>query len=410
VNARPFNGPNEAGDERQDKPWEGKAMRLAASTTRLGCAAALAALLAACAAPDERAPETLRLTADEGRARVARLLPDGVTDRSGWATDIYAAFAALDVAPSYDNLCAAIAIIGQESSFQVDPVIPNLPAIARGEIERQRERAGVPKLVLDAALALPSSTGKSYAERLETVKTELQLSEIYEDFIGRVPLGRTFLAERNPVHTAGPMQVNVAFAAAYAADRPYPYPVNGPLRHEVFTRRGGVYFGVAHLLDYHAPYDRMIYRFADFNAGRYASRNAAFQNAVTQLTGVPLVRDGDVLRYDNGQPAKEAGSTELAVRTLARRIGLDDAAIRRDLALGNDERFERAPVYVRVFEMADRAAGRALPRAIVPTIDLKSPKITRTLTTEWFAGRVDERYRRCLARPREVSRSSRPTP
>ena len=365
---------------------------------RLAAATVLAALLAACAAPDERAPETLRLTADEGRARVARLIPDGVADRAGWATDIYAAVAALDVPPSYDNLCAAIAIIGQESGFQVDPVVPNLAAIARGEIERQRERAGVPKLVLDAALALPSSTGRSYAERLEGVKTEMQLSEIYEDFIGRVPLGRTFLAERNPVHTAGPMQVNVAFAAAYAADRPYPYPVTGPLRHEVFTRRGGVYFGIAHLLDYRAPYDRMIYRFADFNAGRYASRNAAFQNAVTQLSGIPLVRDGDLLRFDNGQPAKEAGSTELAVRTLARRLDLDDARIRRDLALGNDERFERTAVYVRVLEMADRAAGQPLPRAIVPTIDLKSPKITRKLTTDWFANRVDERYRRCLAR------------
>src|SRR5439155_23173143 len=192
-----------------------RAMKL--SVGRLIGAAALVAGLAGCAAPDERGPQPVRLTADQGRARVASLIPDGVPDRAGWATDIYAAVAALDIPPSFENLCAAIAIIGQESTFQVDPVIPNLPAIARAEIERQRERAGVPKFVLDAALALPSSTGRSYAERLDAVKTELQLSEIYDDFIGRVPLGRTFLAERNPVHTAGPMQVNVAFAAAYAA-------------------------------------------------------------------------------------------------------------------------------------------------------------------------------------------------
>jgi hypothetical protein len=352
-------------------------------------------LVAGCAAPE---PEGLRLTADEGRARVARLLPEGVGDRSGWATDIYAAIAALDIPPTYENLCAPIAIIGQESGFQVDPAIPGLPKIARAEIERQREHAGIPKLVLDAALALPSSNGRSYAERLDGARTERELSDIYDDFIGRVPLGRTFLADRNPIHTAGPMQVNVAFATAQAAKRPYPYPLDGTVRQELFTRRGGVYFGTAHLLDYRAPYDRMIYRFADFNAGRYASRNAAFQGAVTQLSGIALARDGDLLRYDGGTPAKEPGSTELAVRVLARRLDLDDAAIRRDLALGEDERFERTPAYRRVLELADRAIGHPAPRAMVPTIELKSPKITRRLTTEWYADRVQGRYQRCLAR------------
>jgi hypothetical protein len=249
------------------------------------------------------------LTAAQGRALVARLLPDGVADRNGWATDMYAAIAALELPPTAENMCAAIAVTQQESSFRADPAVPGLPAIAKREIERRRERSGVPRLVLDAALALPSSTGSSYGERLDHVKTELQLSDLFEDLIDRVPLGRTFFAGSNPVRTAGPMQVSIAFAERYTEARPYPYPLAGSVRSEVFSRRGGLYFGIAHLLDYKEPYDRYLYRFADFNAGRYASRNAAFQGAVTQVSGIPLALDGDLLRYDNGRPAREPGST-----------------------------------------------------------------------------------------------------
>jgi Protein of unknown function (DUF1615) len=158
--------------------------------------------------------------------------------------------------------------------------------------------------------------------------------------------------------------------------------------------------GIAHLLDYPASYDKHLYRFADFNAGHYASRNAAFQNAMTQITGVPLVLDGDLLRYEDGRPAKEPGSTELAVRALARRLDMSTADIRSDLELGKGAAFERTALYKRVLVLADRATDKTLPRAVVPQILLKSPKITRKLTTEWFANRVNDRYERCLRRSR----------
>jgi len=363
-----------------------------------GLFVATALALAACATTEPPAPSGPPMTAAEGRALVARLIPEATTDRIGWATDLYAAIAALELPATPDNICAAIAVIQQESGFRVDPPVPGLAAIARKEIDARRERAGVPKLALDAALALPSSNGRSYGERLDSVKTEMQMSDLFDDFIDRVPLGRTFLAERNPVRTAGPMQVSVSFAESVVAARPYPYPMSGSVRKEVFTRRGGLYFGVAHLLDFAAPYDRYLYRFADFNAGRYASRNAAFQSAVTQVSGIPLTLDGDVLRYDNGRPAREPGATETAVRVLARRVDLDNDAIRHDLELGTSAAFEKSPLYARVFALADRAAARRAPRAVLPEIDLHSPKITRKLTTEWFAHRVDERYRACLRR------------
>lgn len=365
-------------------------------------AVVLITLLSGCATVEDSPPppSDRPLTAAEGRARVARLLPGSVKDRSGWATDIYAAFASLDLAPSPENICAVIAVTEQESGFQVDPVVPGLAGIARTELDRRRESAGIPRFALDAALALPSANGKSYGERLDAVRSELQLSELYEDFIDKVPFGRKVLADRNPVRTGGPMQVSVAFAEAFAAAGPYPYPVTRSIRYEVFTRRGGVYFGVAHLLDYRVAYDRMLYRFADFNAGQYASRNAAFQSAVTLASGVPLDLDGDLVRYDRGEPAIGPGSTELATRVLAARLDLTDAQVRHGLELGKSPAFSQSLVYVRVFAHADRVSGTSVPRAVVPQIPLHSPKITRKITSEWFASRVDVRYRTCLGRMR----------
>ena len=194
------------------------------------------------------------------------------------------------------------------------------------------------------------------------------------------------------------MQVSIAFAESHAVAKTYPYPVNGSIRHEVFTRRGGVYFGIAHLLDYPAPYNNALYRFADFNAGHYASRNAAFQGAVTVASGIPLVLDGDLLRYEKGRVVEEPGSTELAVRAVAKRLDMTHTQIRRDLEVGRTHEFERSRLYARLFALAEKASGKPLPRAAMPNIRLKSPKITRRLTTEWFANRVASRYRNCLAR------------
>lgn len=356
------------------------------------------AVLAGCAADGQRGepgPHGRELP----RAQIADLLPATLADRSGWAADVHAAFVSLGIAPTLSNVCAALAITEQESSYRADPAVPGLARIAREEIDRRAARVGVPDFAVRAALQLASPDGRTWAARIEAVRTERELSEIYEDFIGMVPMGRRLFAGFNPVRTGGPMQVGVDFAERHARQRSYPYPVADSIRHEVFTRRGGLYFGIAHLLDYPAAYERPLYRFADFNAGRYASRNAAFQNAVSVASGVRLDLDGDLVRHGGG--AAEPGSTERAVRALGKRLGFDDATIRKALEQGESAEFERGALYRRVFELADAAAGRPQPRAVVPSIALRSPKITRKLTTEWFANRVDERHRRCVARGAE---------
>ncbi len=351
------------------------------------------ALLAGCAAPRR---ET---SASDARVLIASHLPPSVADREGWAADIYTPMAVLDIPVTPDNVCAIVAVTEQESGFRADPAIPNLPKIAWAEIERRRAAMGIPKLLLDAALALQSSNGRTYRERLDAVRTERELSDVYEDLIGRVPLGRRFLEDRNPVRTGGPMQVGVAFAREQARARPYPYPVTESIRDEVFTRRGGMYFGIAHLLDYRAPYERYVYRFADFNAGRYASRNAAFQAALALVSGTKLALDGDLLPPGQGRDAAP-GATESAARAVARELRIDAGDIRRDLERGTRAEFEKTELYRRVFALADARSGKPLARAALPGIELHSAKFTRRFTTAAFAERVATRHRQCLARAR----------
>lgn len=358
-------------------------------------AAVVAALLAGCASETGRPTGPIRRPADV-RAQVSALMPASVADRAGWAADIVAAFSALKLEPTTERLCAVLAVTEQESTFRADPPVANLPKVAWEEIERRADRMNVPMLLVRGALALSSSDGRSYAERIDGVRTERELSEIFEDFLGRIPLGQRLFAGYNPVRTGGPMQVGIAFAQAQVKDKPYPYPMPAGVRPEVFTRRGGLYFGIAHLLDYTAPYERMIHRFADFNAGRWASRNAAFQSAVSQASGIPLVLDGDLVRPD--APEDQPGPTEVAVRALSGPLGMNERQIRRALEEAEGPGFERSGLYRRVFEIAERQEGRSLPRAVMPRIDLRSPKITRKLTTEWFARRVDERHQRCMNR------------
>jgi hypothetical protein len=352
----------------------------------LAAIAALTTLLPGCASQQPQ-----RISPTDAHALIERALPNGVTDRSGWAEDIYTGFTAQALEPTHENICAVVAVIEQESGFHVNPVVPGLPAIAWKEIHARAEHSSIPWMLVHGALGLSSPTGTSYSDRIDHAKTEKDLSDIYEDFISAVPMGHTLFEDHNPIRTRGPMQVNVAFLKQTPAVRTYPYPVKGILADELFSRRGSVYFGIAHLLNYPAPYPRYLFRFADYNAGQYASRNAAFQNAVSAASGIRVTPDGALLP-SNG----DLGSTESAVRALEGRLEVGEDAIHGALEKGKSPHFEDTTVYKRVFMLAEQRPGRPVPRALVPRIKLQGPKISRNLTTDWYAHRVDGRFQRCL--------------
>jgi len=351
----------------------------------------LATLVASCASERANGP---KISEADAHTLIESSIPATVSDKPGWADDIYAAFTAQQIEPTKENVCAVVAVIEQESGFHVNSVVPGLPSIAWKEIHTRADHSLVPWMLVKGALDLKSPTGRSYSDRIDRAKTEKDLSDIYEDFINSVPLGHTLFEDHNPIHTRGPMQVNVAFLKQTSAVQTYPYPVQSTMADELFSRRGSVYFGIAHLLGYPAPYPRYLFRFADYNAGQYASRNAAFQKAVAGASGIPVVPDGALLPH--GGDAKGPGSTELAIRSLGKRLNIGDGAIHRALEQSKTAEFEQTQLYQGVFNLADRAEGQPLPRASIPRIELHGPKIVRRLTADWYAHRVDQRFIRCL--------------
>ena len=111
------------------------------------------------------------------------------------------------------------------------------------------------------------------------------------------------------------------------------------------------------LLNYPANYSAPIFRFADFNAGWYASRNAAFQNAVGKASGVKLVMDGDSILYGSSEP----GKTELAVRKLAGKLGMSESEIHRQLQKGDSLAFEDPRCTRRSISWRKRRLGKRYP-------------------------------------------------
>ncbi|WP_312688922.1 DUF1615 domain-containing protein [Kosakonia sp.] len=322
---------------------------------------------------------------------VRQKIPASVKDRDGWAQDIATTFRSQQLAPTLENICSVLAVAQQESNYQADPVVPGLSKIAWKEIDKRAERMHIPAVLVHTALKVTSPNGKSYSERLDKVRTERELSAIFDDFISVVPMGQKLFGSLNPVRTGGPMQISVAFAQQHTDG--YPWEMQGTVRQEVFTRRGGLWFGTYHLLNYPARYSAPIYRFADFNAGLYASRNAAFQHAVSVATGMKLALDGDLILYNSN----DTGATERAVRTLGPTLNMSDRDIRRQLERGDSQKLEETTLWREVYRLAEKKSGKTLPREMLPGIQLESPKITRNLTTAWFAKRVDDRRAACMA-------------
>lgn len=374
--------------------------------------------LAACTGSEPPAPVPFEQRPLDAEG-LARAFPsDRVKDRAGWAKDLQEVYTRHSLPPTVGNTCAVVAILEQESGYEPDPAVPGIgDMVDEWVAEKQADMGKVGSWIFGSGVRAvldtkPAGSTQTWYERLHGAKTERDVDLAFRDFLdaqrARAPKvlgaaeGVASIAgfdpeDLNPVTTAGCMQVQVGWAREHAkadgldVDR---------VRDELYTRPGCLHYGVERLLDWEAGYTEPTYRFADFNAGFYASRNAAFQERVAALSGRPLSLDGDLLRWtDRGRPADEPSETLQAVLALfaAKGVDLTERRVRNDLAREKELGFEETQTWAEVARLATEA-GVPVTYARLPELQLASIKLSKDRTTEWFATSVRRRYDRCLDR------------
>lgn len=360
---------------------------------RTGLAAMLLLLGVSCVRatrPDDAVPEL-------DPSEIAARIPAKVQDREGWAEDLKFALELDGLPADEQHVCGVIAVVAQESGFQANPVVPNLAKIARAQIAEKAAPLGIlAKPVLTQVLSVKAPGAKlTFDQRLNTVRTEADLDRLYRDLIDeevrRFPVAVVVageLRDRNPITTAGSMQVSVAFAEGHARKLGRDPDA---VRDELYTRQGGLVYGAARLFA-GAQDQEMLFRFADYNAGEFASRNAAFQEQLASVTGTKLALDGDLLAY---RPYSEDTETMRALEKLGPQL-------ERDARREKTAAFEDTEAWRTVREAYQRKHQREPAYARLPEVTLRSPKLSRELSTAWFARSVQKRYDACLSAGKTV--------
>ena len=333
-------------------------------------------------------------------------------DAKGWANDLLDVLRSQGQPASRENICSAIAVIDQESNFVADPAVAGLGALAEKTLRAKADRIPIlGRLALQLLESTPSAND-SYMERIRSARTERDLDMTYRamvadagkrsslSFVMDSGLLNQVIEDRNDINTIGSMQVSVRFALDNAKRQrwlPMNLSDNYATRDELYTRRGGMYYGVLQLLGYESGYNRKIYRFADYNAGRYASRNAAFQKLIVLLSKTEIATDGDLLLYDKDKRAlAKVSKSEYALRKIVAdyHLGFDNKQLRSDLLQEKDASFPSTQIYQAVRSLVKQPT----PFAEIPSIELNSPKIRHHMTTLNFAQSVDKRYQRCMVK------------
>ncbi len=373
-------------------------------------------LIAGCQSSTEEADNTPSKILDT--KHIFKLIPKATTNRMAWANDVHTIMDELNIERNLSDTCSIIAVVDQESNFVADPQVPNLGKKSLKEMnERLEKKLG--KLMagyFNDMLKKSPSPDNSFLMQLEHVKTERELDAIYREMFAfytqqykvnlvasaaRIIARQNFEEMFNPITTLGSMQVHIRYAVDHSRSGGNMHKI----RDDLYTQYGGLYYGIHRLMTYPAQYDKPIYRFADYNSGIYSSRNAAFQQMINKLSDQDLSLDGDLLAYDKeGDVLSQTTTTENALIQLflQENIMLDAKNIRRDLKKEKQQKFEQTDTYLQVTRLYQEKFKKDAPYAIMPEVVISGPKLSRDYNTNWYASKVDKRYKSCVSRGKQL--------
>ncbi|MFQ5664778.1 MAG: DUF1615 family protein [Terriglobia bacterium] len=292
-----------------------------------------------------------------------------------------------------DFLVLVLTTIQLESGVEVNPALGNRDLVAMFTLRLERfneEHAVVGRLLNYSGLEetlrskLRRDTKRGFVRRegdlVRYIEKDLRpwlQAYLQEHYLLPAALAR-LVAEfgiSNPVRTLGPMQVNVL--KAYRNARKRGERVESPqvmqkwlLTPNTALARGlkeGIYLLHQSYRFYRKRLRReqaVLYTSADFNAGEFSSRNAAFQEMAARVTGKPQVLDGDLLWYKDGEPTQRRSEIEEALMALFPREPAE--SIRKDLLREKDAAFSSTRIWRRVCARFRAKAKRPCPLARLP--------------------------------------------
>ena len=357
--------------------------------------------------------------------QIKQLLPPRINERSAWAKDIFDITEQLDIPQTKENICSIVAVADQESNFVADPQVAGLGEKAVKEVEDRLDEKFKDKLgdaiggtlagYFQEVLKNQPSPDNNYLSQMRRVKTERQLDELYREIFSYMSkhyhvsaltgaaklVGQDFAEKLNPVTTLGSMQVHIGYAKEHKRQSGN----IAALRSDLYSRYGGLYYGIHRLMMYPADYNKAIYRFADYNSGMYSSRNAAFQSMLNALTNTKLDLDGDLLLYTKDGSIRSTISQserELTSVFASNNMLVTPRQIRTDLKKEKKKNFEDTATYRAVTKLYQEKMAKEPMYAIMPEVVISGPKLSRDYNTNWFATRVNGRYQSCMQRAKRI--------